>query len=550
MDPEYDVATSARSLCFYKDEKFNPDSPDEGYLQSYLSLQVYRTIYMSLSSAKSQLEDVENLQPAKKNKAANSHRDHVANIIHMLLYSGVIQPSNPLFTMSHLEAITMTDLRYKYYTTFESLQGAVTSLSISADGKYLAATGVFGAVVWDLKYLTLPGVRARDEEKRLFSTSAWLCFDDGSGNTFRYVLILGCLNGDVTALDLNEEEMELQANRLPIAPSTAQQVVSLDVQQPEVGNRSHARVVASFADSIIKCWTLCLDGEFELVFSMTLEPSFLPKTVCFNKENQCVLVFSKRGGVCVLLDCSTGEVISRIENGCQLMAWVSVDQDTSRFIASTGYGFQLFDLNSLNYIRSFVQDGMDPENAFPCQVAFVENGSKIVGGTDQGEALLFDSHSGLLEQRMEFPTKKPVPAITTCTLKDRYYIAVAVGTSSGKTSAIAVMCKLRTQTPVYRSRFPLEKKADPVIFAVHKSSIIFLMYVLSGIIVLVVALLWRPAIANFTIYRPFFKISTSLARIYGEMLDTLKLQSSNVHEVVRATPLAEPFWENEMGLKR
>ncbi|KAJ3714489.1 hypothetical protein C8R42DRAFT_646415 [Lentinula raphanica] len=373
--------------------------------------------------------------------------------------------------MSHLEAITMTDLPYKYYTTFESVQGAVTSLSISADGKYLAATGVFGAAVWDLNSLTLPGVRARDEEKRLFSTSAWLCFDDGSGDTFRYVLILGCLNGDVTALDLNEEEMELQANRLPIAPSTAQQVVSLDVQQPEVGNRSHARVVASFADSIIKCWTLCFDGDFELVFSMTLEPSFFPKTVCFDKENQRVLVFSKRGGVCVLLDCSTGEVISRIENGCQLI---------------------------------FVQDGMDPEKAFPCQVAFVENGSKIVGGTDQGEALLFDSHSGLLEQRMEFPTKKPVPAITTCTLKDRYYIAVAVagtssGTSSGKTSAIAVMCKLRTQTPVYQSRVPLKKKADPVIFAVHKSTVIFLMYVLSGIIVLVVALLWRPAIANFNI---------------------------------------------------
>ncbi|KAJ3754202.1 hypothetical protein EV361DRAFT_797448 [Lentinula raphanica] len=203
----------------------------------------------------------------------------------------------------------MTDLRYKYYTTFESVQGAVTSLSISADGKYLAATGewqchtwstnsigVFGAAVWDLNSLTLPGVRARDEEKRLFSTSAWLCFDDGSGDTFRYVLILGCLNGDVTALDLNEEEM-LQANRLPIAPSTAQQVVSLDVQQPEVGNRSHARVVASFADSIIKCWTLCFDGDFELVFSMTLEPSFFPKTVCFDKENQRVLVFSKRGGV-------------------------------------------------------------------------------------------------------------------------------------------------------------------------------------------------------------------------------------------------------------
>ncbi|KAJ3710012.1 hypothetical protein C8R42DRAFT_597785, partial [Lentinula raphanica] len=83
MDPEYDFASSARSRCFYKDEEFNADSPDDGYLQSYLLLQVYRTIYTSPSSAKDQSEDVENLPPAKKTKPTNSHRAHVANIIHL-----------------------------------------------------------------------------------------------------------------------------------------------------------------------------------------------------------------------------------------------------------------------------------------------------------------------------------------------------------------------------------------------------------------------------------------------------------------------------------
>ncbi|KAJ3778514.1 hypothetical protein FB446DRAFT_832291 [Lentinula raphanica] len=39
MDPDYDFASSAHSRCFYKDEKFNPDKPDEGYLQSHLLLQ-------------------------------------------------------------------------------------------------------------------------------------------------------------------------------------------------------------------------------------------------------------------------------------------------------------------------------------------------------------------------------------------------------------------------------------------------------------------------------------------------------------------------------
>ncbi|KAJ3970485.1 WD40-repeat-containing domain protein [Lentinula raphanica] len=352
------------------------------------------------------------------------------------------------YSMWKLE--NMTDLHYKCYTAFESLRGAVASLAISPDGKYIAVAGVFGAAVWDLESLTLPG--ARNTDKRLFSTSTWLCFDNGSGKTSRYVLILGSLNGDITALDLNEEEMELQDKCLPIAPSSAHQVVSLDVQQPKVGNRSHARVVASFADAIVKCWTLSVDGDFQLVFSMSLETSFLPKTVCFDKEGLHVSVFSEKGGIRALLDCSTGDVISRIENGCQTMAWVSVDQATSRFVASTGSGFQLFDSNNLNHIRSFAHD-MDPGNTFPCQITFGENGSKIVGGTSRGETLLFDSDSGLLEQRMEFPTNKPmaISAVTACTLKDRYYIAVAgTKSASGDPSVVMVWCKLRTH-PVHQS---------------------------------------------------------------------------------------------------
>ncbi|KAJ3768737.1 hypothetical protein FB446DRAFT_792032 [Lentinula raphanica] len=430
--------------------------------------------------------------------------------------------------MSSLQ--TMTSLRYKRYASFEGLQNAVASVAISTDGKYLVAAGLFGVAVWNLisfESLTLPA------EKRLFSTSAWLYFDDGRGKTSSYVLILGSLKGDVTALDVNEEKMELQANRLPIARSNVQQVVSLDVQQPEAGN---ARVVASFADAIVKCWTLSLDGDFQLVFSTTLEPSFLPKTVCFHKESQNVLAFSKEGGIW------TGNMISRVANGCRMMAWVSVDQIASRFVASTGYGFHLFDSKNLQYIRSFVHD-VDPQTAFPCQVTFGENGSKVVGGTDQGEVLLFDSDRGLLEQRMKCPTDELIQAVTTCTLKDKYYIAVA-GSASGHPSDVIVWCKLRTQPPVYQSRVSKKKKADPVIFAVHKSSVIFLMYILASIIALVGILLLRPRLdwisASFAHLLKYniknlltrldcsLEILTSLVRIFEKkVLNALGLQYVN-----------------------
>ncbi|KAJ3845258.1 hypothetical protein F5878DRAFT_705652 [Lentinula raphanica] len=105
MDPEYDFASSARSRCFYKDEDFDADSPDDGYLQSYLLLQVYRTIYTSPSSAKDQSEDVENLPPpAKKNKSANSQRAHVANIIHL----SEVTPRSIAYAAVHLH-LALTD---------------------------------------------------------------------------------------------------------------------------------------------------------------------------------------------------------------------------------------------------------------------------------------------------------------------------------------------------------------------------------------------------------------------------------------------------------
>ncbi|KAJ3709852.1 hypothetical protein C8R42DRAFT_729801 [Lentinula raphanica] len=388
---------------------------------------------------------------------------------------------------------TMSDLRYKRYATFEGLQNAIASIAISADGKYLGAAGLFGAAVWNLttsEPLNMPTLRAVE---RLCSTSAWLYFDNERGTTSRYVLILGSLNGQVSALDVNEEEMELQAARLPASRSTVQQVVSLDVQQPEVGNKSRARVVASFADFIVKSWTLGLNGDFQLVFSINLEPGFLPKT---------------EGGIRVLLDRSSGKIITRIANGCEIMASVSVDQPTSRFVASTGYGFQLFNMSNLRYIRTFAHDTA-LQNDIPCQVTFAENGSKVVGGTGQGEALLFDSQNGLLEQRLKCPRDELIQTVTTCTLEDKYYIAVA-GSASGRPSDVIVWCKLRTQSPDHK------KKADPILFAVHQSTAMFILYVLVAISLLFFALFLGPGL----------KVRTPLSPVLSEVLKITKISPS------------------------
>ncbi|KAJ3813957.1 hypothetical protein F5876DRAFT_73352 [Lentinula aff. lateritia] len=84
FDLNYDFASSAHACCFYKDEEFDPDDFDKGFLQSYLLVQVYRLMFTSPLSTKDQPQDVKNLPASKKKKTTGTnHRGNVAQIIHM-----------------------------------------------------------------------------------------------------------------------------------------------------------------------------------------------------------------------------------------------------------------------------------------------------------------------------------------------------------------------------------------------------------------------------------------------------------------------------------
>ncbi|KAJ3847523.1 hypothetical protein EV368DRAFT_87652 [Lentinula lateritia] len=99
FDPNYDFASSAHARCFYKDEDFDPNDLDKGFLQSYLLVQVYRLIFTSPSSTKDQPQDVENLPASKKKKTTGTnHRGNVAQIIHM----NDVKPRSIAYAAVHL----------------------------------------------------------------------------------------------------------------------------------------------------------------------------------------------------------------------------------------------------------------------------------------------------------------------------------------------------------------------------------------------------------------------------------------------------------------
>ncbi|KAJ3756362.1 hypothetical protein EV360DRAFT_85034 [Lentinula raphanica] len=117
FNSEYDFGKTAHARCFYKEELFDPEDLDKGFLQSYLLLQVYhilccridrlpafcsevyRLIFTSPSSTKDQPQNVDNLPAAKKPKTSSgNHRAKVAQIIQM----NEVKPRSIAYAAIHL----------------------------------------------------------------------------------------------------------------------------------------------------------------------------------------------------------------------------------------------------------------------------------------------------------------------------------------------------------------------------------------------------------------------------------------------------------------
>ncbi|KAJ3963707.1 hypothetical protein EV361DRAFT_943360 [Lentinula raphanica] len=99
FNSEYDFGKTAHARCFYKEELFDPEDLDKGFLQSYLLLQVYRLIFTSPSSTKDQPQNVDSLPAAKKTKTSSgNHRAKVAQIIQM----NEVKPRSIAYAAIHL----------------------------------------------------------------------------------------------------------------------------------------------------------------------------------------------------------------------------------------------------------------------------------------------------------------------------------------------------------------------------------------------------------------------------------------------------------------
>ncbi|KAL0064353.1 hypothetical protein AAF712_008653 [Marasmius tenuissimus] len=322
---------------------------------------------------------------------------------------------------------------------FEGPQDAVLSLSCSENARFLAASGFNGVAVWEVDTLSPVVVPekfiAPRKSKYMPSACTWIYFQ----NPGTYILLLGTLEGKLLAWKWNKSRKALEAFGQATATTPAQ-VTSIHVESPSTSSGG-TRVVAAFADHTAAVWKLKSHGTFKHVYTVTLPHDFLPKAVFFERETGHVYAFALNGGAVALLSRKDGSVLWRKDAAPESTGSVAVDSSYERFVIGTGKDFQVFDTIDLRYLRTLESSGpvIVP---YPMQLAFTEDNTQIVTGTDSGQAVLCNVDSGKIVQRLHYPKGGLVQTVTTFATREHEYIVLA-GSSAERSADVLLWRKKR-----------------------------------------------------------------------------------------------------------
>ncbi|KAE9387023.1 hypothetical protein BT96DRAFT_948685 [Gymnopus androsaceus JB14] len=312
-----------------------------------------------------------------------------------------------------------TATRYAQYSTLTGARDAVLSLSFSAHGAFIAATGYDGVRVWDLSFSTSAPILATlphqvynpQNPKFVFTASIWLYFE----RTNSHVLVLGTLRRGYPVL-------EVQRNR---------------EKQREVASGSRGRIAAVTMDQCVTVWSLSASDVVTKIFSCKVQ-DFVPKAVRFHTESRDLFLFARSGGGIQLLDAKTGQVKSKDFRGPPVLGSVALSTTNETFVSWTGESFQLFRLVGLELLQTFATGR--PMVYFPRNIVFGEQDRIVVGGTDRGCGHIFQVDDPNQTQILEYPKGGLVQHVATASLPDRHLVAIA-GSSRHQAADVVVFQK-------------------------------------------------------------------------------------------------------------
>ncbi|KAI5895828.1 WD40 repeat-like protein [Schizophyllum commune H4-8] len=330
-----------------------------------------------------------------------------------------------------------SDSEYTEVASFPGHQDAVLSLSFSASGRFLAATGYSGVCVWDVirkQRVAIPAPPSTPTTRHIYTRSAWLYFE----STGLDVLVLGSQRGDVVLWQWNADDgvFKYRARARKSAPDT--EVLSIDVYKRNVPAEERGRIAIGTDDGRVAVWSVAAPDKLRLKFSVQLEPAMRPRTVKFDVASHAVIACSDVGGTIVGLNCQSGRKIGVRDDGPKVMASVDVDTVKSILVASTGTSFEVLALKKRKHIKTIVSEM--PDVYYPIFVAIGEGGKVLLAGSDKGRALLYDLAQGCIRQAFDYPKGGLVQQVATCTTTDFHYVAFA-GTSLSQSADVVLYSK-------------------------------------------------------------------------------------------------------------
>ncbi|KAE9386293.1 WD40 repeat-like protein [Gymnopus androsaceus JB14] len=370
--------------------------------------------------------------------------------------------------------------QYKNIATLRGPQDAVTTLTFSAQAKFLAATGLGGVNVWNINnHQVIPFASSKvgvpHPNKIVFPVAIWVYFMQRS----QHVLLLGTCDSTIQLWDYVEERATFELKRTSTRHEKSTQVVSIDSFQTEVASGGQAKIAVSFFDRTVSVLTFTINRGLKKKFSVPFEESFMLKTVRFEVGSGNIFVFAMNGGSVALLEGKTGNTIWRKMDAPSpyVSSWplildlllhflyrgsISVDRRCKQFVACTSQGFELFDLERVSPIKQFESEPI--RLSFPKCTIFTEDDTKVVGSTDCGCAEVYDLKTGKMVQTLEYKYEGLVQAVSACQTAEHFLAAIA-GSNGHQVSDVLLWQKPRPQSSfspkpdniLFRVNFPIKK---------------------------------------------------------------------------------------------
>ncbi|KAJ8089799.1 hypothetical protein PM082_018375 [Marasmius tenuissimus] len=345
----------------------------------------------------------------------------------------------------------MFSSRFTPYATFPGLKDAVLSLSFSLGGRFMVATGYCGVSVWDIENgarVSIPiGFSSPNpmDASRIFTTSQWVFFENGE----QHVLLLGGLDGALTAWKWNEATVSFEILSKTLPSTTSSQIICMEVYEKFIkrrlagsSNPHTAYVLISHADKSVTVCTLSSSGNFANVFTTILEATIHPKSVKFDKRRD-ICVFGYAGGDVALLDGHSGAVSWRKSTGLERIGNVAFHKGLDHFVVSTCKDCQVFSFSTLKRVRKL--DVSSPALVlFPKQLAFIDCGDGVVAGTDAGHAVVYDLGRSQIKQRLVY--RKGGLVQTVAAYENDEWVYVAIAGSGAETESDVLLFRRRTRS--------------------------------------------------------------------------------------------------------